>query len=347
MKPSSFLLACALACTISAHAQEPIIIKFSHVVAPDTSKGKAAERFKQLAERATEGRVRVLIYPNSELYQDREELEALQLGAVQMLAPSLAKFSPLGVHEFEVFDLPFIFPDKAALHRITEGPIGRSLLRRLESKGIIGLAFWDNGFKSMSANRPLRVPADFRGLRMRIQPSRVLDIQMRALGAIPMIMRFGEVYQALQTGVVDGTENPPSNFYTQDMQNAQSHLTVSRHGYLGYAVVVNKKFWEGLPPGIRSALEDAMHEATRYANAIAQEENDQALEAVRRSGKTEIHVLSDEERRQWRDALAAANPEMEARIGAKLVDAIKREIASKPGRRYFSRISEFLGLEWQ
>lgn len=327
MKPFFLLLACVLAwASFPARAQEPILIRFSHVVAPDTPKGKAAERFKELAEQATEGRVRVLVHPNSELYQDREELEALQLGAVQMLAPSLSKFSPLGVREFEVFDLPFFFPDKDALHRVTEGPVGRELLRRLQPKGLIGLAFWDNGFKVMSANRPLRLPADFQGLRMRIQPSRVLDAQMRALGASPMILRFGEVYHALRSGVVDGTENPPSNFYTQSMQDVQSHLTVSRHGYLGYAVVVNRKFWEGLPPGIRSALEEAMREATRYANTIAQQENDRALQAVRASGKTEIHMLSDEERRQWRDALAATTAEMEARIGKDLVEEIRREI---------------------
>lgn len=348
MKLSSLLLACALACTTPfVHAQEPIIIKFSHVVAPDTPKGKAAERFKELAERATEGRVRVLVYPNSQLYQDREELEALQLGAVQMLAPSLAKFGPLGAREFEVFDLPFLFPDKAALHRITEGSIGKAMLQRLEPKGIIGLAFWDNGFKVMSANRPLHLPADFQGLRMRIQPSRVLDAQMRALGANPMILRFGEVYHALQSGVVDGTENPPSNFYTQNMQDVQSHLTVSGHGYLGYAVVVNKKFWEGLPPGIRSALEEAIREATRYANAIAQQENDQALQAVRDSGKTKIHILTEQERQQWRDALAAANAEMEARIGGNLVNAIRREIANPSGKPSSSWISDLFGSNWR
>lgn len=327
MKLLAVLLACVLACPLSAHAQqEPIVIRFSHVVASDTPKGKAAIRFKQLAEQATQGRVRVHVYPNSELYRDREELEALQLGAVEMIAPSLSKFGPLGVREFGVFDLPFLFPDEAALHRITSGPIGMGMLQRLRIKGVVGLAFWDNGFKSFSANRPLDMPSDLSGLRMRIQPSRVLDAQMRALGASPMILRFGEVYHALRSGVVDGTENPPSNFYTQSMQDVQSHLTVSRHGYLGYAVVVNRKFWEGLPPGIRSALEEAMREATRYANTIAQEENDRALQAVRASGKTEIHMLSDEERRQWRDALAATTAEMEARIGKDLVEEIRREI---------------------
>jgi len=327
MKLLLLLLAGVLACMPpGAHSEEPILIKFSHVVAPDTPKGKAAERFRQLAEQATHGRVRVLVYPNSQLYQDREELEALQLGAVQMLAPSLAKFGPLGVREFEVFDLPFLFPDRQALRRVTEGPIGRDLLRRLQPKGLLGLAYWDNGFKTMSANRPLRTPADFHGLRMRIQPSRVLDAQMRALGASPMILRFGEVFQALQSGVVDGTENPPSNFYTQGMQDVQSHLTESWHGYLGYVVVVNRKFWEGLPPDIRTALEDALREATHYANAIAQAENEQALQAIRASGKTHIHTLSDAERRQWQAALAPVSTDMETRIGADLIKAIRDTI---------------------
>jgi len=327
MKP--FALIAFLAASLVAvpvPAQEPIVIKFSHVVARDTPKGKAADRFKELAEKATHGRVRVLVYPNSELYKDREELEALQLGAVQMLAPSLAKFGPLGVREFEVFDLPFIFPDRAALYRITEGPIGRALLQRLESKGITGLAYWDNGFKVMSATRPLRRPEDFHGLKMRIQPSRVLDAQMRALGAGPISLAFGEVYEALQAGVVDGTENPPSNFYTQSMQDLQPYLTVSRHGYLGYAVIVNKKFWDGLPSGIRSALEDAMQEATRYANAIAQKENEAALEAIRKSGKTAVYELSEQERAAWRRALAPVHEQMEGRIGKALIRAVKQEI---------------------
>lgn len=330
MKLLAVLLACVLACPLSAHAQqEPIVIRFSHVVASDTPKGKAAIRFKQLAEQATQGRVRVHVYPNSELYRDREELEALQLGAVEMIAPSLSKFGPLGVREFEVFDLPFLFPDEAALHRITSGPIGMGMLQRLRIKGVVGLAFWDNGFKSFSANRPLDMPSDLSGLRMRIQPSRVLDAQMRALGAQPMTMRFGEVYAALEAGVVDGTENPPSNFYTQDMQDVQSHFTVTNHGYLGYAVIVNRKFWEGLPSDIREALEEAMAEATRYAASIAREENERALVAIRASGKTQIHVLTDAERGAWEKALAPVGVEMEGLIGAQLVADIRRAIEAR------------------
>lgn len=331
MKLKTLLLAFSTAALVSANAfaQAPIVIKFSHVVANDTPKGNAAKKFKELAEKATNGRVKVEIYPNSQLYKDKEELEALQLGAVQMLAPSLAKFGPLGVKEFEVFDIPYIFPFKHVLYKVTEGPIGKSLMQKLEPKGITGLAFWDNGFKVMSANKPLHHPSDFKGLKMRIQSSKVLDAQMRTLGANPQVMAFSEVYQGLQTGVVDGTENPPSNFYTQKMHEVQSDLTLSNHGYLGYAVIVNKKFWDGLPADIRTALEGAMKQATKYNNEIAQRENEQALAEVRKSGKTRIYQLTDQEQAEWRKALLPVQKEMEGRIGKDLIEAINKEAMAK------------------
>src|SRR3954463_15227076 len=222
MKKIAIVLGGALSLALAAPAlaQSPIVIKFSHVVAPNTPKGKGSLKFQELAEKYTNGKVKVEVYPNSQLYKDNEELQALQLGAVQMLAPSLAKFGPLGVREFEVFDLPFILPSKAALRKVTDGPLGKKLMGLLEPKGIKGLAYWDNGFKVMSANKPLRTPDDFKGLKMRIQSSKVLEAQMRALGAIPQVMAFSEVYQALQTGVVDGSENTPSNMYTQKHHEA-------------------------------------------------------------------------------------------------------------------------------
>jgi C4-dicarboxylate-binding protein DctP len=322
----------ALLMSQPASAQQPIIIKFSHVVAIDTPKGKAADYFKKIAEERTKGRVKVEVYPNSQLYKDKEELEALQLGAVQMLATSLAKFGPLGAREFEVFDLPYIFDDYTELHRVTQGPIGASLLKKLDSKGITGLAYWDNGLKQMSANKPLRNPEDFRGLKMRIQSSKVLDSQMRALGATPQVMAFSEVYQALQTGVVDGTENPVSNFYTQKMHEVQKYLTLSNHGYLGYAVIVNKKFWEGLPTDIRTTLEGAMVDATKYADDIAKKENEDALEAVRKSGKTQIITLTPDEKKAWRKALVKVHQESESRIGRDLIQAIYKETGFDPGK---------------
>lgn len=333
MKLHAFVAAFVIACvSFAAYADQAIIIKFSHVVAVDTPKGKAAEYFKKLAEEKTKGRVRVEIYPNSQLYKDKEELEALQLGSVQMLAPSLAKFGPLGAKEFEVFDLPYIFDDYAALHRVTEGAIGQGLLKKLDSKGIVGLAFWDNGFKEMSANKPLHTPADFRGLKLRIQSSKVLDAQMRALGATPQVMAFSEVYQALQTGVVDGTENPVSNFYTQKMHEVQKYLTLSDHGYLGYAVIVNKPFWDGLPPDIRAQLQAAMKDATRYANAIAAVENASALEAVRKSGKTQVIVLTPEEKKAWKKALIKVHQDSESRVGKDLLQSIYKETGFNPAK---------------
>jgi C4-dicarboxylate-binding protein DctP len=332
MKSNVLYLALAAAALVSgqahAQAQTPIVIKFSHVVANDTPKGKGADRFKELAEKATNGRVKVEVYPNSTLYKDKEEMEALQLGAVQMLAPSLAKFGPLGVKEFEVFDLPYIFPTKDVLYRVTEGPVGKDLFKKLEPKGIIGLAYWDNGFKVMSSNKPMHMPADFKGMKMRIQSSKVLDAQMRALGANPQVMAFSEVYQALQTGVVDGTENPPSNLYTQKMHEVQKHVTMSNHGYLGYAVIVNKKFWDGLPADIRTQLDGAMKDATKYANAIAQQENDKAMAAVKATGKTEIYALNDKEKAEWRKALAPVQKDMESRIGKATIEAVNKEAAA-------------------
>ncbi len=315
--------ALALAFAVPALAQDKIVIKFSHVVAPDTPKGKAATKFEELAEKYTDGKVDVEVYPNSQLYKDKEELEALQLGAVQMLAPSLAKFGPLGVQDFEVFDLPYIFPSYEALHAVTQGEVGRSLLAKLEDKGIKGLAYWDNGFKIMSANSPLITPDDFLGLKMRIQSSKVLEAEMNALGAVPQVMAFSEVYQALQTGVVDGTENPPSNMFTQKMHEVQTHATVSNHGYLGYAVIVNKQFWDGLPEGVRAGLEKAMAEATDYANSIAKEENEKALEAMKAAGTTEFHDMTEEERAAWIAALAPVHEEMAGRIGAETIAAVK------------------------
>jgi C4-dicarboxylate-binding protein DctP len=317
--------ALALAFAGPAAAQAPIVIKFSHVVAPDTPKGKGAEKFRELAEKYTGGKVKVEVYPNSQLYKDKEELEALQLGAVQMLAPSLAKFGPIGVKEFEVFDLPFILPNKAALQRVTEGALGKKLFDLLEPKGMTGLAYWDNGFKVMSANRPLRMPEDFKGLKMRIQSSKVLEAQMRALGAIPQVMAFSEVYQALQTGVVDGTENTASNEYSQKMHEVQKYTTLSDHGYIGYAVIVNKKFWDGMPADIRTQVQKAMNDATKYANGISQSENDEALEAMKKSGKTEIITLTADQRAAWRKALQPVYDDMSSRVGKSVIDEFQKE----------------------
>ncbi len=322
----------AVGLSAAAVAAEPIVIKFSHVVAQDTPKGKAADKFKELAEQYTQGAVKVEVYPNSTLYKDKEEMEALQLGAVQLLAPSLAKFGPLGVREFEVFDLPYIFDGYEALNKVTQGPVGAQLLAKLEPKGIRGLAYWDNGFKSFSANSPINKPEDLRGKKMRIQSSKVLEEQMRELKALPQVMAFSEVYQALQTGVVDGTENPHSNLYTQKMHEVQKHMTLTDHGYLGYAVITNKKFWDGLPAEVRTQLDKAIKESTDYANKIAKEENDKALAAVKASGKTEVHTPSAEEKAAFKKALVPVHQKMESRIGKDLIQSIYTETGFDPAK---------------
>jgi C4-dicarboxylate-binding protein DctP len=319
-----------LAVAGAVSAQQPIVIKFSHVVALDTPKGKGAEYFKKLAEERTKGKVKVEVYPNSSLFKDGEEMEALQLGSVQMLAPSVAKFGPLGVREFEVFDLPYIFDNVEELHKVTQGPVGQTLFKKLEGKGLIGLAYWDNGFKDMSANKPIKVPADYKGLKMRVQSSQVLKDEIEALGAIPQVLAFSEVYQALQTGVVDGTENPPSNFYTQKMQEVQKYLAMTDHGVIEYAVIVQKKFWDGLPADIRATLEGAMKDATTFANDIAKKENDDALEAVKKSGKTQIIVLTPDEKAAMKKALVPVHKKNEARVTKELIAEVYKATGFKP-----------------
>jgi C4-dicarboxylate-binding protein DctP len=332
MKKLSALFGALLLSMSLVVSADPIVIKFSHVVAVDTPKGKAAEFFAKRAAELTKNRVKVEVYANSSLYKDKEEMEALQIGAVQMLAPSLAKFGPLGVKEFEAFDIPFIFDNFADLHKITQGPIGASLMAKLEPKGIKGLAFWDNGFKSFSANTPIKTPTDLKGKKMRIQSSKVLEEEMRSVGAIPQVIAFSEVYQALSTGVVDGTENPISNFYTQKMNEVQQYLTLTNHGYLGYAVIVNKKFWEDLPADIRGELDQAMKESTVYANQIAQEENDKALEAVRKTGKTTVYTPTKEERMAFKKAMAPVHIKMADRIGKDLLQSIYNATGNDPSK---------------
>jgi C4-dicarboxylate-binding protein DctP len=255
------------------------------------------------------------VYANSTLYKDKEEMEALQVGAVQMLAPSLAKFGPLGVKEFEVFDLPFMFDNYDELHAVTKGKVGQDLLNKLEPRGIKGLAFWDNGFKSFSANTPIKTPDDLKGKKLRIQSSKVIEEQMRTIGALPQTMAFSEVYQALQTGVVDGTENPISNFYTQKMHEVQKHLSLTEHGYLGYAVIVNKKFWDGLPADVRSQLNEAMKQSTDYANSVAKQKNDADLKSVIASGKTTVYTPTAAERLAFKKAMVPVHQKMASRIG--------------------------------
>jgi C4-dicarboxylate-binding protein DctP len=328
-----WLLAAAAAAIFMAPgtgmAQSPIVIKFSHVVANDTPKGKGAIKFKELAEKYTNGKVKVEVYPNSSLYKDKEEIEALQLGSVQMLAPSTAKFAPLGAKEFEALDLPNLFASEEAYTKAMKGEVGKWLFKKLEPKGISGLAFWDNGFHMVSSNRPLLNPSDFQGLKIRISGSKIADRYFRDVGAIPQILAFSEVYQALQTGVVDGCENTASNYLTQKFHEVQKHITVSYHAHLQYAVIVNTKFWNGLPPDIRTQLDKAMDEATDYTNSIARKENEDALAEIKASGKTTLHYLTDDQRKAWQTAMAPTYKWAKGRVGGEVLDLLSKELDIK------------------
>lgn len=311
-----------------AAASAQITLRFSHVVAEETPKGLMAERFKALLVQRSGGRIAVQVFPNSQLYRDRDEMQALQLGAVDLVAPSLSKFGGIGLPEFELLDLPFTFDSLAQVRRITQGALGQHLFERLARQGLTGLGFFDNGFKQMSANRALLDPADFAGLRMRVQPSSVIAAQMRALGARPVPLGFGETRQALASGVVDGTENPVSNFWTQRMHEVQSHLSLTNHGYLGYAVVTNQRFWNYLRPDDRQLIATALRDALAFANQIADAQNDRALQELRASRTTQIHTLTPAQRERLRQRVLPVQQTLARRIGQTWLDKLHAALAS-------------------
>ena len=306
-----------------AGSQPGITLRFSHVVAEETPKGLAASRFKVLLEQRSGGRIEVRVFPNAQLYGDHDEMQALQLGAVDLVAPSLSKFGRIGRPEFELFDLPFLFDDLSAVRRITLGPLGQRLLKGLERQGLVGLGFFDNGFKQMSANRPLLEPHDFVGLRMRVQASQVIAAQMRALGARPVTLAFSETRAALAAGVVDGTENPVSNFWTQDMHEVQSDLSLTEHGYLGYAMVTNQRFWQHLQPADRTLISGALQDALAFANQMADSQNELALAALRQTGSSRIHTLSEPQRARLRQAVQPVQQALAQRIGPNWTQALR------------------------
>jgi len=314
----------ALPLVASSNAAAPLVIKFSHVVASDTPKGQGAERFKTELEARSAGRIRVEVYPNSTLYKDKEELEALQLGAVQMLAPSLSKFGPLGARQFELFDLPYLFNDEAAFHRVADGPVGKQLFGLLNAQGIEGLAFWSAGFHVYSANRPLSLPRDLRGLKMRIASSKVLEANLHALGALPQVLAFSDVYQALQSGVIDGTENIPSSYTSQKWFEVQKYIAVTNHTHTGYAAIMNKAFWDNLPADLKTHVSAAMADATAHEEALVAKENADALQSMQASGKTQVKMLNGDEKAAWKSALAPVIEQMSPRIGETYVQAAKK-----------------------
>jgi C4-dicarboxylate-binding protein DctP len=318
----NFPAAIALALVVAsgaAFAADPIKIKFSHVVAESTPKGQGAIMFKQEAEKRLPGRVVVEVYPNSSLFGDAKEMEALLLGDVQIIAPSLSKFDKF-TKKLQLFDLPFLFDDIQAIDRFQKGKAGQELLDSMKSKGYKGLAYWHNGMKQLSANKALRLPADAKGLKFRIQPSDVLLAQFQALGANPQKMAFAEVYQALQVGTVDGQENAWSNIYSQKYHEVQKFISETNHGVIDYMVVANTKFWDGLPKDVRDELEKIMDEVTIKANGIAEAINQTEKKKIIESGKTQILQLTKDELAAWRKSMEPVYKKFEADIGKDLIE---------------------------
>ncbi|QGM80200.1 TRAP transporter substrate-binding protein [Otariodibacter oris] len=313
-------LTISAALSLSAWANDPIVIKFSHVVANETPKGQGALLFQKLVDERLADKVKVEVYPNSSLYGDGKEMEALLLNNVQMLAPSLAKFDKY-TSKVQLFDLPFLFDDIKAVERFEKSEAGKSLLNSMKDKGITGLAYWNNDLKQLSANKELREPRDARGLKFRVQNSDVLDAQFKALRAIPRKMAFGEMYQGLQTGVVNGAENPYSNIYSQKVYEVQKYITESNHGLLSYMLIVNTKFWDGLPEDIRTELEKILEEVTTEVNKQSHELNLGDKQKIIDSGSTEIITLTPKEREKWREMVKPVWKEFEPAIGADLIKA--------------------------
>lgn len=302
---------------------EKIVIKFSHVVSENTPKGLAAKRFADLVRERTGGYVEVQVFPDSMLYKDGEEFEALKSGAVQMLAPATSKLSTM-FPEWQVFDLPYAFPDLTTAHSLMDGPLVQELFTDLKEQKFLGLAMWDSGFKQFTNNiRPLRKPEDFKGLHFRIMTSQVLKVQFAELGAQASPMPFNDVYQALINGTVDAEENTISNIYTQNFDHSQKYLTLSNHGYLGYVVLTNTDFWNSLPPEVSKILEDTLREVTIWERERAGEMNQKQLETLEREGKLQIVRLSQGERLQLQKALNPVYDLLSEDIGPDLVNKVR------------------------
>jgi C4-dicarboxylate-binding protein DctP len=302
-------------------------LKFSHVTSPNTPKGKAADYFAQRLEKLSDGRIDVQVYPSSQLYKDSAALKALRLNSIQMAAPSFSKFGKL-VPQLALFDLPFLFKDMDHLHRVQDGPVGEKLKAMVNKKGFVALNFWDNHFKQLSTSKaqPLINPNDAKGQKFRIMSSKVLEAQFQAVGANPQMMPFSEVYSGLQQGVIDGQENTNSNIFTKKFHEVQRHLTLSNHGYLGYLVVMSKKFWKSLPSDLQADVMQAMKEATEKERMWAEELNTKQLNAIKdyakKTGKLEVHSLTELQRQAWKDAVSKIYPKFYSnkKIGKELIE---------------------------
>ncbi len=319
IKTAAILILLSLTFSQTAIARE-IVIKFSHVTTEKTPKGKAANYFKKLVEQRLKGKVRVEVFPNSQLYNDKEVLKALLLGDVQMAAPSLSKFGKY-TKKWGIFDLPFLFKDASSVECFTNSPQGQALLGAAEDKGLKGLAYWLNGMKQLSANKPLLVPDDAAGEKFRIMSSDVLEAQFKAVKANPQKMSFSEVYNALSTGVIDGQENTWSNIRTKKFYEVQSDFTESNHGVLEYVLVTSTEFWDSLPEDIQKELSAIIKEVTAKETRWALEAAEEDKQFIIASGRTKVHTLTNQQLEQWAEVMKPVWKKFEADIGKENIDA--------------------------
>ena len=303
-----------------AFAGGPIVIKFSHVVAENTPKGQMANKFKALVEERLAGKVKVEVYPNSQLFGDNKVLEAMLLGDVQMAAPALSKFKKY-TKKLQLYDLPFLFKNMDAVDRFQNGEGGQKLLASVEKKGLVGLGYLHNGMKQLSASKILKVPADAKGLKFRIMTSDVLAAQFEAVGATPLKKPFSEVFTLLQTKAIDGQENTWSNIYSKKFFEVQPYITESDHGVLDYMVVTSKEFWMGLPDDIRTVVKKSLDEAIALGNQVAKEKAVSDKQKIIDSKRSQIITLTDAERNQWVEAMKPVWKKFEDQIGKDLIDA--------------------------
>jgi C4-dicarboxylate-binding protein DctP len=301
-----------------------LVIKFSHVVAENTPKGLAAQEFARLVHEKTKGRVEVEVYPNSVLYSETDEIEALQQGNVQMIAPSFPNMSEI-LPSWMVLDLPYAFLTHEAAREAFEGRIGTLLFHQLEQVNMVGLAYWSSGFKQLTSNKgPILHPADLKGQHFRTMRSRLLDAEFQWFGAKTTQMPFNLVYRGLESGAVDGQENSVSNIYSKKLFRVQKYMTVTNHGYLGYAVLMNLSFWKKLSPDIQEQIQQAMKETTAWAHTNALMMNDKQLEKMKQESQIRIDTLTAQQQEEWVRAWEPIYSQYESVIGKEPVDEIRR-----------------------
>ena len=304
-----------------------IVVKFSHVTNTDKHpKGIAANLFMERVNAEMEGTACVEVYPNSTLYNDDQVLEAMLQGDVQLAAPSLSKFETF-TKVYRIFDLPFMFKNMDAVEAFQQSETGQAMKDAMARRGLQGLAFWHNGLKQFSANKPLLLPEDAAGLKFRVQPSDVLVAQMEALNASPQPMAFSEVYGALQTGVVDGQENTWSNIYGQKFFEVQDGTTETNHGVLDYMVVASVDWLDSLDPAVRDQLLTILDEVTAERNAAIAQVDADNRQAVLDAGGV-IRELTEEQRAAWVDAMKPVWEQFEGDVGADNIAAAQEINAS-------------------